>query len=251
MQLFPYYYFSLDNSQLLFQVQATDFDIGDNGRISYSILPPYDNLFLINNQGEVFNSDVLNQSLDYHIHIMAIDHGKPKQLNSTQDCYIKILTKKILSENENISSLNEKKMFNLTLFNDYSYIIIGLFIFFLFIILILITICLTFCLHSLFFHKKKSFKQENSRQFNYYDTVQRKTSFIHDESACSRSSKLDDNDDITSEERERLVNFNHSDQTSCESSDSMHKQIRILNKVKQNSITNFYRFKERICCFFL
>ena len=52
----------------------------------------------------------------------------------------------------------------------------------------------------------------------------------HDESGCS-SSKLDDHDDITSEERERLVNLNGSDRTSCESSDSMHKQIRIINKV--------------------
>jgi hypothetical protein len=65
-----------------------------------------------------------------------------------------------------------------------------------------------------------------SKEYNFYETVQRKSTFIHDS-----SSKLDDNDDITSEERERLVSLNNSDHTSCESSDSMNKQIRIINKV--------------------
>lgn len=229
----------LYNNQPLFQVQATDLDEGDNGRITYSIISSYENLFDINNQGEVFNTEILNQSLDYYIRIMAIDHGKPKQLNSTQDCSIKIIKKEILINNENISLINEKKnfIFSFSLFNDYSYIIIGLFIFFIFIIIIILTICITFCLHSVFFNRRKKIcktkKLTNcSRQFNYYDTLHRKSPFIHDESACSRSSKLDDNDDITSEERERLVSLNQSDQTSCESSDSMNKQIRIINKVK-------------------
>ncbi|CAF4258892.1 unnamed protein product, partial [Rotaria magnacalcarata] len=43
---------SMDNNQLLFQVHATDLDIGDNGLISYSILPPYNNSFVINTQGQ-------------------------------------------------------------------------------------------------------------------------------------------------------------------------------------------------------
>jgi hypothetical protein len=168
---------------------------------------------------------------------MAIDHGKYNQLNSTKDCYINILTKIILIENENNSMINEKKNFILSfsLFDHYSYIIIGLFLVFVFIIIILISICLTFCCYSIFFGHRKNFKQKKilncSRQYNFYDTVHRKSPFQHDESGCS-SSKLDDNDDITSEERQRLVNLNNSDQTSCESSDSMNKQIRIINKVK-------------------
>jgi hypothetical protein len=62
---------------------------------------------------------------------------------------------------------------------------------------------------------------------------------MNDDSGCS-SSKLDDNDDVTSEERERLVHLNTSDQTSCESSDSMNKQIRILNKVKKKEDSRFF-----------
>ncbi|CAF3608336.1 unnamed protein product, partial [Rotaria sp. Silwood2] len=50
------------NNQPLFQVHATDLDIGDNGRLSYSILPPYNNSFVINDQGQVFNLEILNQS---------------------------------------------------------------------------------------------------------------------------------------------------------------------------------------------
>ncbi len=237
----------LDDIQPLFQVHATDLDLGENGRISYSILPPYDDTFLINDQGEIFYSDVLNQSSYYHIRIMAIDHGKSNQLNSTQDCYLSILTKENLIENETKIFDDDKQIFKLTLplFEHYSYIIIGLFIFFLFIILIIITICLTFCLHALLFNHRKKFKQKKisncSRQLNFYDTVHRKSPFMNDDSGCS-SSKLDDNDDVTSEERERLVHLNTSDQTSCESSDSMNKQIRILNKVKKKRFGFFQSY---------
>jgi len=48
--------------QRLFQVHATDLDLNENGRITYSILLPYDYLFEINDQGEVFTLDSLNQS---------------------------------------------------------------------------------------------------------------------------------------------------------------------------------------------
>ncbi len=84
----------------LFQVQAIDLDLGDNGRISYSILPPYENLFMINNQGQIFNFEDLNES-SYHLQIIAIDHGKPVQLNSTYDCYIS------KSRNRNLGHLNK------------------------------------------------------------------------------------------------------------------------------------------------
>ncbi|CAF4985523.1 unnamed protein product, partial [Rotaria socialis] len=100
---------SIDNNQLLFQVHATDLDIGDNGLISYSILPPYNNSFVINTQGQVFNSEILNQSTYYHLRIMAIDHGKPSRLNSTHHCYISTSTTNIVDnsiENDTISLLN-------------------------------------------------------------------------------------------------------------------------------------------------
>ena len=181
---------------------------------------------------------------------MAMDHGKINQLNSTQDCYLSILTKADLIDNENQTLIEEKKLFKFSLpvFEHYSYIILALFIFFLFIILITITICMTFCVHALLFNRRKKFQRKtmtnSSRQFNFYDTVHRKSPFIHDESGCS-SSKLDDTDDITSEERQRLVHLNNSDRTSSESSDSMSKQIRIINKVK-----SFFFFSIRSSSFF-
>ncbi|UJR38305.1 hypothetical protein I4U23_030975 [Adineta vaga] len=231
---------SLENP--LFQISATDLDIGDNALLSYSILSPYENLFTINDQGQVFNSEILNQSSSYHLRIMAMDHGKPNRLNTTHDCYISTLKMnqidQIIENNNqsfsNLSFISDKNIFSwsLPLFDHYSYVIIGLFLFFLLIILIIITISITFCLHSYIFRQRKALKPnqtyDTSRRFNLYDTIQRKSPFIHDDSACS--SKLDEHDDITSEERERLVNLNGSDRTSFESSDSMNRQIRILHK---------------------
>ncbi|CAF3673679.1 unnamed protein product [Rotaria sp. Silwood1] len=233
---------SLDANQPLFQVHATDLDIGDNGRLSYLILPPYNNSFVINDQGQVFNLEILNQSSYYHLLIMAIDHGKPNRLNSTHHCYISTAIMNILDnliEYENMSLLNisfknnnKNIQWPLSIFDHYSYLVIGLFTLFLFIFIIIITICITLCLYIVIFGYRKNRKQKKtyhcSKQYNLYDTVHSKSPFIHDESGCS--SKLDDNDDRTSEERERLVNLNSSDQTSCESSDSMNKQIRIINK---------------------
>lgn len=234
----------LDNTQPLFQVHATDSDIGDNGRISYSILPPHNNSFVIDDQGRVFHLENLNQSSYYHLRIIAMDHGKPNRLNSTQHCYISTSKINILDnliDNDNISLLNisftnnkQNFQWSLSIFDHYSYVVIGVFTLFLFIFIIIITICITLCLYSIIFGYRRNRKQKNTyhcaKQYNLYDTLNRKSPFVHDESACS--SKLDDNDDITSEERERLVNLNSSDQTSCESSDSMNKQIRVLNKVK-------------------
>ncbi|CAF1602934.1 unnamed protein product [Adineta ricciae] len=233
---------SLENNQPLFQIYATDADLDENARLSYSILPPYENLFTINDQGQVFLSEILNQSSSYHLRIMAMDHGIPNRLNTTQECSISTLKFQQIDatlddDNQsysNLSSISDKTIFSwsLPLFDHYSYVIIGLFLFFLFIILIIITISITFCLHSYIFRHRKVLKPNQtydcSRRFNLYDTIQRKSPFNNDDSACS--SKLDEHDDMTSEERERLVNLNGSDQTSFESSDSMHRQIRILNK---------------------
>ena len=165
-------YFILDNNRPLFQVHATDSDIGDNSLLSYSILPPYDNSFVINDQGQVFNSEMLNQSSYYHLRIMAIDHGKPIRLNSTQDCYISILSMNIfdsLIEKENISLSNltlisNKNIFqwSLSIFDHYSYVIIGLFLLLLLIIIIIITISITFCLHAFIFGHKNILKTKKN-----------------------------------------------------------------------------------------
>lgn len=159
---------------------------------------------------------------------MAIDHGKITQLNSIENCSIRIMKKEI--EIESSMDIDEKQpmdQMSFPLFEHYSYIIIGLFLFFVFIILIIVTICLIFCFHALLFHHRKK-----SKQLKYYDPIHRKSPFGQDESRCS-SRKSDENDDLTSEERERLVHFNNSDQTSCESSDSMNQQIRIVNQVRK------------------
>lgn len=164
---------------------------------------------------------------------MAIDHGKITQLNSIENCSIRIMKKEI--EIESSMDIDEKQpmdQMSFPLFEHYSYIIIGLFLFFVFIILIIVTICLIFCFHALLFHHRKK-----SKQLKYYDPIHRKSPFGQDESRCS-SRKSDENDDLTSEERERLVHFNNSDQTSCESSDSMNQQIRIVNQVRKIISTN-------------
>ena len=93
--------------QRLFQVHATDLDLNENGRITYSILPPYDYLFEINDQGEVFALDSLNQSSFYPIRIMANDHGQPNQLNSVQN-YSKNHFNSIEKEN-NLTLIEQKK----------------------------------------------------------------------------------------------------------------------------------------------
>lgn len=185
---------------------------------------------------------------------MAMDHGKPTRLNSTYDCSISVVNQRNIhpdfnaidgndqemnSSMDTFSLMPSKKLFQWTLaiFDHYSFIFLGLFILFVFMILTLITICITSCLHALFFSHRKKIKHKPSyhsaKQYDFYDPIHRKSPFTHDDSACS--SKLDDHDDLTSEERERLVH-SASDQTSCESSDSMNKQIRAPNQVDRSLI---------------
>ena len=219
----------VNDQSVFFQVSATDKDLDENGRISYSILPPYEQTFRINAQGQVFALVPLNQSMSYHLTIMAMDHGQPTRLNSTQNCSIVFIHD--LDDIANFSMIPAKKLFpwSLNLFDRYSLLLLGFFILFLFVVLTLISLCLTFCFHTLFFARRRTFQQ-----YHLYESVQRKSPFIHDESACS--SKLDEHDDLTEEERERLVHSAASDQTSCESSDSMNKQIRMSNQVGITSL---------------
>ena len=231
-------------SEPLFRVLAKDLDEGENGVVSYQILSPYEHFFRINDQGQVFYSGIVNQSTDYHLRIMAIDNGKVNRLNSTYDCLISFRMKTNRHDDfeitnsstiDQFSLIPSKNLFqwSLTIFDHYSFVFLGLFILFVFIIITLITICITSCLHSLLFSQRKKLKHKqnyhSTKQYEFYDPIHRKSPYIHDDSGCS--SKLDDHDDLTSEERERLVQ-SASDQTSCESSDSMHKQLRSLNQVK-------------------
>ncbi|CAF3626635.1 unnamed protein product, partial [Rotaria sp. Silwood2] len=145
---------------------------------------PYNNSFVINDQGQVFNLEILNQSSYYHLHIMAIDDGKPNRLNSTHHCYISIATMNIfdnLIEYENISLLNislnnnnnnKNIQWPLSIFDHYSYLVIGVFTLFLFIFIIIITICITLCLYTVIFGYRKNRKQKKtyhcSKQYNLY-----------------------------------------------------------------------------------
>lgn len=236
----------LEQPQYLFQVWATDRDSNENGRISYSILPPYDYHFRINENGQVYYSTILNQSAHFHVRILASDHGTPYRLNATHDCYISLTTSTFDDHVETSIDFSNQSFVNgsfnysnkifkwsLSLFDNYSLLVIGLFVLFLFTILTLITICITFCLHAIIFSGRKNFQKKQTyhctRQYHLYDTIHRKSPFNHDDSGRS-STKLDDHDDVISEERERLVN-SASDQTSCESSESMNRQIKIINQV--------------------
>jgi hypothetical protein len=154
---------SLD--QPLFQVQTIDLDFDDNSRISYSILPPYNHLFTINNEGQIFNSENLNES-SYHLQIMAIDHGKSIRLNSTYNCRISIST--------------DKSVFPIKLFRDkYLYIFIILFIF----VLLLITICLTVYLRGFILDHNQCLKRKKT--YHLYVSIPRKSSYINDEIDCN------------------------------------------------------------------
>ena len=124
--------------QRLFQVHATDLDLNENGWITYSILPPYDYLFEINDQGEVFTLDSLNQSSFYPIRIMANDHGQPNHFNS-------------IEKEKNLTLIEQKKNGRTLFLHDH---------WFIYIILLLITISLSFCFHNFIFNQRKKLQSK-------------------------------------------------------------------------------------------
>ena len=164
----------------LFKIQAIDLDSGDNGRISYLILPPNENLFQINNQGEIISIGYLNESY-YHLQIMAIDHGNTIRLNSTYDCYLSY-------SNKSIALID-----NISIFK-YNYLLV-IFIF------VLILIGISFCLYKFIFNHRRCY--EPNKTYHLYVSIPRKSLYINDESIC----------DNVSEEQEKLVHLN-SDQSS-------------------------------------
>ncbi|CAF0885641.1 unnamed protein product [Rotaria sordida] len=180
---------SLD--QPLFQIQAIDLDLDDNGLISYSILPPFENSFIINNQGEVFYFDNFNES-SYYLQIMAIDHGKPIRLNSTYNCHLFTSKNHILEYlNKSTSLINTIKIF------QYNY----LYLFIIFLIFIFLLII--YCSYKLIFNRKKYFKQ--NKTYHLYVSIPRKSTYINNES-LSTNSQISDNQ---SDEHERLVQLNN------------------------------------------
>jgi len=145
---------SLD--QPLFQIQAIDLDLEENGLISYSILPPYENSFIIDQQGRIFNFENLNES-SYHLQIMAIDHGKPIRLNSTYDCYISIST------NDHLENFNQP--IKIIIFK-YNYLLL------LILILFLMIIGLIFCFYKFLFNQRRYFKP--NKTYHLYVSIPRK-----------------------------------------------------------------------------
>ncbi len=173
----------------MFQVQAIDLDLGDNGQISYSILPPYDNLFIINNQGQVFNSENLNDSY-YPLKIMAMDHGKPIRLNSTYDCHLSnSINDNLGNSNKSISLMNDITKFKYY----YSYIFIILLI----LIFLTMMIGITICFYKFIYNHQRYYKE--NKTYHLYVSIPRKSLYVENESPCSSNE---------SEEHERLVYLN-------------------------------------------
>ncbi|CAF4611551.1 unnamed protein product [Rotaria sp. Silwood1] len=202
---------SLD--QPLFQVQANDLDIGDNSLISYSILPPFENLFIINNQGEIFYFNDFNES-SYHLQIMAIDHGKPIQLNSTYNCHL------FISNNNHFENLN-KSISLIDSIKIFQYNYLYLFIIFLIFIFLLII----YCFYKFIFNHERHFQQ--NKTYHLYVCIPQKSSYINNESLSN--SQISDNQ---SEEHERLVQLNN-DQTFDK--DSLLDLHQFSSKVRHNS----------------
>jgi hypothetical protein len=148
----------------LLQIQAIDSDLEENGLISYAILPPYDNSFMINSQGEIFHYENFNES-SYHFQIMAIDHGKTIRLNSTIDCFINISTNNRSNQSIDI------RIFK------YNY-----FVLFLFLILFLIIIGIILCLYKFLFHDRRCFQP--NKTYHLYVSIPRKSLYVNDQSPC-------------------------------------------------------------------
>jgi hypothetical protein len=148
----------------LLQIQATDSDLDENGIISYAVLPPYENLFLINHQGEIFQLENLNQS-SYHFQIMAIDHGKTIRLNSTIDCFITIRTNETTNQSMNIRKLK------------YNSIIL-----FVILTLLLLIIGIILCFYKFFNQHPRCFQP--NKTYHLYVSIPRKSLYIEDQSPC-------------------------------------------------------------------
>lgn len=162
------------------KVRATDRDHGDNGRISYSIVPPSDHLFWINERGEIYSKDFLNDSTEYRFEVLAIDHGQPSQLNSTKSCSIS--THPIVR----VSSFDEKFFdFNrLWKFHFQWFILISSLCFVLFVI--------GFTTITRYFCKRYGFCSSKEQTYHLYVTVPRQSTLLL-------------NDDQQSTEHERLM----------------------------------------------
>ena len=144
--------------QPLFQIKAIDGDRYENGRISYSILPPNNLTFSINDQGEIYHFQEFNQSF-YHLQIMAIDHGQTIRLNSTYDCFISI---------NNHSQINSS-----VIRKNYSLIIsVGLFV------ITMTSIVLGFVVYRLWIYPRRYFQP--NKTYHLYVSIPRNSLYVDD-----------------------------------------------------------------------
>ncbi|CAF4310614.1 unnamed protein product [Rotaria socialis] len=180
---------SLD--QPLFQVEAIDFDLEDNGLISYSIISPLNHSFLINDRGEVFYLNHFNES-SYHLKIMAIDHGKAIRLNSTFTCHL------FTSNDNDFENLNKSQsLIDSKVIFQYNY-------FYLFIIfLTFIFLLMIFCFYKFIFNHQQCLNR--NKTYHLYVSIPRKSSYNNNNESVS-SSQISDNQ---SEDYERLVQIHN------------------------------------------
>ena len=127
---------------------------------------------------------------------MAIDHGKPIQLNSTYNCSLliyKIYDLEKLNQSITLNAYRDKFQLN------FFYLFVMIFI-------IVILILIVFGFYKYIFNHERYF-QEN-KTYHLYVSIPRKLSYIYNES-ISTSSQISDNQ---SDEHERFVHLN-SDQS--------------------------------------
>ena len=184
--------------QPLMQIQAIDIDENLNGHVSYSVLPPNDRFFTVNEQGEIFSRDFLNDSSEYQFEIMAIDHGDTIRLNSTKICSISTLS--VNSSNVSSSFDDDLLVFS-RLLNQYSSWTIVILVVSIFLLLIISAISIRYCLNYYDICSKEN------KTYHLYVTVPRQSSSILNEETISTDK---------STEHQRLMDFHH-DQTSSSS----------------------------------
>ena len=180
--------------QPLFRIQAFDSDLDENALISYSILSPNDESFVINTEGEIFHFEDFNQS-SYHLRIMAMDHGEIIRLNSTIDCLISIST------NDDLRKINQPM--NIAVFK-YNY-----FVLFLILFGCLLIIGTILCFYKLILHHRRCFQPNKTYHLYVSLPPPRKSLYINDQSRCDTASDefVHLNSDQSSDKVDELITF--------------------------------------------
>ena len=149
----------------VFEIQAIDPDLDENGRISYFILPPYNQIFSIDNHGRIFHFDEFNQSF-YHLQILAMDHGRNIQLNTTHDCFI------------SISMKNNSQMINNSIVRRNHWFIL--------VVILMIAFGVGFVVYKLIINPRRYFQP--NKTYHLYVSIPRQSSYIDQLSPCDNVS---------------------------------------------------------------